>query len=302
MNLEADWGPMRVLIVTKITNYELHGLSTEAKVARGVVSKDALERLKSAHSEHYHTLKLLKLRLDEAGIDYGQISREKQRSPSDPDATVITIGGDGTMLAASHQMPFGGRLIGMKSSHSSVGYLCCVGPGDEDKLVQALIKGTVKTQAIPRLKAAIRRTESGNQVMTDTILNDFLYANANPAATTRYRLNYGTESELHRSSGIWIATGVGSTAAIFAAGGEKRPHTESLAQYRVRELYRLSNPPSNCDGGLFNPENETFEIENRCQDAILALDGQHGVEVLHYGDRVSFLPAHPIDLAKSIGN
>lgn len=292
---------MRVLIVTKITNYELHGATTEAKVARGVVSQDALDRLRSAHSEHYQTLKIVKKCLKEAGVEYLEISREKQRPSSHEGSTIITIGGDGTLLAASHQMPLGGRIVGIRSSHSSVGYLCCAGPGEEDKLVQSLVKDLIKTEPIHRIKAAIRKTDRIDEVITEPILNDFLYANANPAATTRYRLTVDSDRELHRSSGIWVATGVGSTAAIFAAGGEKRPGTDAMAQYRVRELYRLSNPPPRYDGGLFDPDKVIFEIENRCQSAILALDGQHGVEMLNYGDRIRFLWANPINLARSFG-
>ncbi len=292
---------MGVLIVTKITNYELHGETTEAKVARGVVSQDALDRLRTAHGEHYKTLKTVKKLLKEAGVPYEEVSREKRRTSSDQGDTIITIGGDGTLLAASHQMPDGGRIVGIRSSHSSVGYLCCAGPGEEDRVIQSLVCDTVRTESIPRVKAMIRRTDRTEEFTTEPILNDFLYANANPAATTRYRLNVDNDTELHRSSGIWIATGVGSTAAIFAAGGEKRPGTDTLAQYRVRELYRLSNPPPRFDGGLFDPDSTPFEIENRCQNAILALDGQHGVELLNYGDRIRFVRAHPINLARSLG-
>lgn len=289
---------MHVLIVTKITNYELHGDSTEAKVARGLVSRDALDRLKAAHEEHHATLSQLKSVLDRAQVKYREVSREKQVSPLGPESVVITVGGDGTLLAASHQMPQGGLLVGIRSSHSSVGYLCCAGPGQVEKVVRGIQSGTLGMEAIPRLKASLYRAETGESAETMPVLNDFLYANAHPAATTRYRLSVGAHTELHRSSGIWVATGIGSTAAIFAALGEKRPIHDPLAQYRVRELYRLSNPPPQLDGGLFDPQKKEFEIENRCQDAILALDGQHGVESLHYGDRIRFLPAPSLKLAR----
>ena len=290
---------MRVLIVTKVTNYDLHGENTEAKVARGLVSKDALERLKVAHHEHHQTLSQLRSTLDRYKIAYDEVSRERQTQPLAPDAVVITVGGDGTLLAASHQMPEGGVLVGIRSSNSSVGYLCCAGPAHLEKVVQALDKGSLGVEHIPRLKAQIYRAETGDSVMTLPVLNDFLYANTHPAATTRYRLTLGDRSELHRSSGIWVATGIGSTAAIFAALGEKRPVHDPLVQFRVRELYRLSNPPPQLDGGLFDPALVEFEIENRCQAALLALDGQYGVENLQYGDRMRFLPATSLRLARS---
>jgi NAD+ kinase len=291
---------MDVLIVTKITNYELYGTSTESKVARGLVSQDALDRLKIAHQEHHATLDQLKATLDSHKIAFEQVSREDETPIQVSDRVVVTVGGDGTLLAASHRMPQGGVLIGIRSSQSSVGYLCCAGPGQVGAVVQSIKERRVGVEKIPRLKAQVYRAESGDSLTTMPILNDFLYANAHPAATTRYRLTFGDVTELHRSSGIWIATGIGSTAAIFAAMGEKRPSHDPLVQYRVRELYRLSNPPPQLDGGLFDPEMIDFEIENRSQHAILALDGQYGVEKIHYGDRIRFLPASYLKLGRTL--
>jgi len=68
-------------------------------------------------------------------------------------------------------------------------------------------------------------------------LNDLLVAHANPAAMTSYTLQLGTVSEPQRSSGLWIATAAGSTAAIRAAGGRMLPCVHGSCNIWMREPY-----------------------------------------------------------------
>lgn len=286
---------MHILLVTKTTNFELHGRVVEAKVASGRLKPDALARLKNAHVEHYATLHALRVALDQRGISRDEISREHEKPPRIHYDAVVTVGGDGTLLAASQKIDTDMRVYGVRSSESSVGYLCCAGPQDIAGLVQGIIEDSLPTSLVARVAARVDRVDA-EPVTTPPVLNDFLYTNANPAATTRYRLAHNGQDEAHRSSGIWVATAVGSTAAIFAAGGERRPLTETLFQFRVRELYRFGHVKPAIDAGLFDPEQNPLEIENRCPEAILALDGQHGVVSLGYGDRLRFVRALPIRL------
>lgn len=291
---------MVVLIVTKTTNYELHGAAIEAKVADGRIPKDALSRLTTAHQEHYQTLNRLRDALSKAGVGFEETSRDSVKPwPKTLDA-VITVGGDGTLLAATHQMA-GGLIAGVRSAVSSVGFLCVAGRDQIEDLVRALVEGRLEAVKVARLAAEVTKSSTGEQVRTEPVLNDLLYANASPAATTRYKIRFGAAEEVHRSSGLWVSTAAGSTAAILAAGGARRPITDSLAQFKVRELYTLGHTEPKIAGGLFDPQSEVLEIENRCQQAILALDGQHGVQPLAYGDLIRFIGAAPISLVRGLG-
>lgn len=289
---------MVVLIVKKTTNYELHGPVIEAKVKVGHVPADALVKLKSAHTEHYATLTSLREELAKAKIAFDEVSRNDPWPTSRAHDLVVTVGGDGTLLAATHQMTAGGLIFGLRSSFSSVGFLCCAGPADVQALVQAIVQKSFATESVQRLKAEVTRIDSGEILETKPVLNDFLYTNTNPAATTRYKLHFAGRSETHRSSGIWVATATGSTAAIMAAGGQRRPLTETSFQFRVRELYRLDLTTAQIDAGFFEPEKVTLEIDNRCPSALLAMDGQHGMLELSYGDRVTFKRAKPLNLVR----
>jgi NAD+ kinase len=295
-----------VLIVTKTTNYELHGPAIEAKVEQGRVARDALARLTTAHAEHYATLARVRAALDRAKVRYQVVSRESMpevpasRQPGGAPShdVVVTVGGDGTLLAATHQIGEDGMVFGIRSSTSSVGYLCCGGADDVEAIVRRVVAGKGPFVNVSRLRAEVHRVQDGQRVMTNPVLNDVLYTNANPAATTRYRLTFGERGETHRSSGIWVATGAGSTAAILAAGGERRPIDDRWLQFKVRELYRLGHVTPTIDGGLLDPDIEPLTIENRCDKALLALDGQHGIVELVYGDVVRFLRAPSVRLAQ----
>lgn len=291
---------MLVLIVTKTTNYELHGAVIEAKVADKGVSEDALLRLKTAHSEHYQTLGRLREALTAAKISFEETTRNSAKPWPAKVSAVITVGGDGTLLAATHQMPDGGLIVGLRSSVSSVGYLCAAGPDEVEALVSALVAKTLPTTMVARVRAEIRKVDTGEVMQTEPVLNDILYANSSPAATTRYRLKFKDKSETHRSSGIWIATAAGSTAAILAAGGERRDITDTRAQYRVRELYRLGHSVPELAGGDFDPDHDLLHVENRCPHAIVALDGQHGVIDLVYGDTIRIRRAPAITLGRPL--
>ena len=70
-----------------------------------------------------------------------------------------------------------------------------------------------------------------------------------PAAMTSYTLDIGSVSEPQRSSGLWIATAAGSTAAIRAAGGCILPLRSRKLQYLVRGAVqrRPVSPPAQWD-------------------------------------------------------
>jgi hypothetical protein len=151
---------------------------------------------------------------------------------------------------------------------------------------------------VSRLRASVTSVVEKKSFDTRTVLNDFLYAAANPAETTRYKISKGSVSEIHKSSGIWISTAAGSTAAISAAGGSRYPITESRYQFVIRELFSATPGAFQLTGGLFHPSQEVLELENLVEHGILALDGHHGMIQLGYGDKVRFFEGPSLKLAQ----
>ena len=204
---------------------------------------------------------------------------------------VLAVGGDGTVLYANHALNHSHSLfIGVRSSHSSVGHLCAYDYRQVEVLATALQRNHFKTVDLQRTQASI--TSAGQQSKTSAVLNDFLFANSNPAATTRYLLNFQGQWETHKSSGIWVATAAGSSAALRAAGGQAMTITADKLQFLVRELYQPL--VSDMRGAEFDCAADKFQIVSLCDTAMLSLDGQYRMLNINYGDMITFQLAAPL--------
>jgi NAD+ kinase len=71
-------------------------------------------------------------------------------------------------------------------------------------------------------------------VLPELVLNDVLFAHANPAATTRYRLTVDGRTATHKSSGLLVCTAAGSSAWMYQEGGELMPLDAGGLQYLSR--------------------------------------------------------------------
>lgn len=226
------------LVIVKQT-----ALAQGGRAAEFARSGDATaKRILHADAEHQRTIDAVRQALSKRKIAFGEASlmnldaRVKgQLAISD---LVISIGGDGTALGASHYIR-GGAMIGVNSAPGdSVGHFCSVHRKNFDQRLDAILSGKAKPKELARLQIAL-----DEKPLSELALNDVLIAHECPASTTRYlikvgrRPNSGNEEE-HRSSGVWISTAAGSTAGIGSAGGRKMPLGSKRIQYLVRELYR----------------------------------------------------------------
>lgn len=280
---------MGILVVVKTTNYELFGKEIERKVAVGDMARDTLTRLVSAHEEHKSVVQALEDELGRHQLPYKLVNRDDRWTVSPDTSVVISIGGDGTLLSASHKFEHSDAvLVGIKSSQHSIGYLCATPPSGIANLVKRIAKGQLAYQMVSRLVGEVFQVRERKTIVTPPVLNDFLYANSNPACTSRYIVSYGDSRERQRSSGIWVSTAVGSSAVMSAAGGSTQSWDDQRFQFKVRELYRPHGENLRIEHGYFNPDEQPFVIESLCESAILATDGQHGVISLELGDRITF--------------
>lgn len=292
-----------VLIVRKTSNLEQHGheVSSQSRIL-----VEQLSILNKAHEEHYQCLTDLRELLTRYEIPFVELHRDQvpfrdgsKDSPSNYSA-IITVGGDGTLLSLIHHIKDESvPVIGIRSSSESVGYLCAGGQKELSFIVSALAGKSLVFQSRQRLLARVHRAVDHNDILSYPVLNDFLYTNANPASTTRYLLRYGSQTEVQKSSGLWISTAAGSTAGISAAGGLKQASDDRKFQFVVRELYETARK-SNLKMALFDPDQEELVIENHCSDAILAQDGDRGIISVGYGDRISFQRGPSLNLAQPV--
>lgn len=288
---------MTVLVIRKPTNLEQHGEVVKSQVESGGLAETHMERLQKAHDEHYLCFEKVRKALRTHNIPSIEIKRGDMR-PAGNFSAVISVGGDGTLLSASHAIEGKTPIIGIRSSGSSVGFLCAGGLNEVDEIVAAYANDKLSFRKRARIKARIRKMEDQSEIVTFPVLNDFLYTSANPAATTRYKVFFDGLVETQKSSGFWISTATGSTAAISAAGGYQMNPDDQNLQFVVRELYQTDQPDPKIQKSIFDGETKTLEIENHCANGILALDGERGVIRLKYGDHISFLKGNSIKVAE----
>lgn len=280
------------LIIRKATKLEQH---QDLQKQSLVVATDPqyLASVTKAHHEHYSCLETLRQSLTRLGVKFQEASLGEDWSKAKFDL-VITLGGDGTLIAGSYGIHDETPLIGIRSSSASVGFLCAADQSNTDRVVEDFFADRLDFVERQRLQASIKRASGKIEQIKTVVLNDFLFAAVSPAATTRYRVGFLDRIEAHRSSGIWISTATGSTAAIGAAGGTAMEARDQHLQFKVRELYHRREENLLITHGFAMPGKDIFWIESHCPRALLALDGDKQIIKINFGDVISFLPAHPV--------
>ena len=194
---------------------------------------------------------------------------------------VISVGGDGTLLAASHWVT-GATLLGVNSApRSSVGHLTLARRASLPRILSRIASGTLLPHPVARLEVVLEgRT-------LPPALNDVLIAHEQPAATSRYRVRLRRRAEDQRSSGLWIATAAGSTAGIRSAGGQAMPLDARRLQFRARELYRAPGSSASLEAGFVEP-GEKLVVESAMASGWLFIDGARMAVRFPFGAQAIF--------------
>ncbi len=283
----------KVLIVTKSTNREIHGERIYQAHQKGILTKEELKEIDLEHDQHYETLDELLAELTRLGIDYDQVLRE-HAWPQEKYEIVFTVGGDGTLLHASSKLKMTQKVVPIRSSTKSVGFLCSLQRGQIKKAIESLQGENSLFKSVHRIQACIQKVQGEITLTSSPALNEVLFASHHPSSTARYQIQFGDLKEFQKSSGVWVSTAAGSSAAIAASGGELLDLESSQCQFRVRELYQNGHQRRSLGGAVFDPKADLFFIENRSKQAILSIDGSsHDID-LAYGDKVTFQNAPPI--------
>jgi NAD+ kinase len=148
---------------------------------------------------------------------------------------VITVGGDGTVFTANTIATTAPFLTVNSDPERSVGHFTRFTAESVAAGVAAWQSGTMAQEPLHRLAITV-------DGRTSCILNDCLFAHSNPAVLARYVLEVDGRREFQRSSGVWVSTAHGSTAAIRSAGAEPVPSHLAALLFRVREPYLGREP------------------------------------------------------------
>lgn len=170
---------------------------------------------------------------------------------------VVSVGGDGTLLSASHYV---GKepLLGINNDPGrSEGHFCVDTSDDLSRTLEQALKDPC-THSVTRMRVSV-----GRRVVADRVLNEALFSHTCPAAMTRFQLG----SYKYACSGVWVGTGAGSTGALASAGGEAMPLSAHKLQAVIREPFK------EYDGNVIRYQSRSIRLTSLTDDATLYLDG-----------------------------
>lgn len=186
---------------------------------------------------------------------------------------IITVGGDGTFLEASHHIKDDTPIIGVNSDPArSVGFFCACDAHNFKDFFK-----TISTQpkiSLNRLSLFLNESPIGPPV-----LNDILFANPNPAATTRYQI----KSDSYRNSGLLISTAAGSTAWSFQEGIKPLPLESE--QFKLLHRGTRNSKPTTTSNVL---------IRSLTRKGTIFIDGDHCSLPLSIGQQLEIRSGIPI--------
>ena len=277
-----------VAVLVKRSSYRTFVLEgQDSRVTKLVASGDpTVSRMRRSHEDHLSTLAEVKKSLADLGATahFHEGPRTTIEGPYD---LVVTVGGDGTLLAASHQLGPEIPILGVNSApESSVGFFCAAKKGNVESTLRAALEGRLRGIELARMRVTLN-----DRILHNRVLNEALFCHACPAATSRYilrvtRPDASFDEEEQKSSGLWIGPAAGSTAAQRSAGGRVLPLTSRRIQFVVREPYTPEGSPLRMRMGLIDEEG-IVTVRSKMRQAKIFLDGHHNEYDAEMGDVIT---------------
>lgn len=276
----------RVLVVAKKTTYRRFMVeSQDPRIAELLERGDpSVRKLRQSHDDHEAAIDEVLGALDKLGIPTKRVEPRAEVVAQRGDL-VVTVGGDGTLLRASHGIGEGVPVLGINSApRHSVGFFCYGKKGTAARALRDAVEGK-----LPRAYLTRMHVDLNGKTISGRVLNEALYCHASPAATSRYILRVtgggNTVEEEQRSSGLWIGPAAGSTAAQRSAGGKVLPLLSKKIQVVVREPYTAVGKTLRYRRGTVTERGEV-RLVSKMREAKLFLDGHERVFDVTIGDVV----------------
>jgi NAD+ kinase len=248
---------------------------------------ETVRRMRASHRDHTETIEEVRAALDGLGVAASWYDRPYEFCVAGHCDLVVTVGGDGTLLSASHGIGKGVPLLGVNSApEHSVGFFSGAIKGRVRGAIAAALAGE-----LPRTELTRMSVDLNGRRLFDRVLNEALFCHVSPAATSRYilrTLDAGARQrgvEEQKSSGIWVGPAAGSTAAQQSAGGKVLPLSSRTLQYVVREPYRPHGEALELTAGFID-EGEVLSIKSKMRKAALFVDGDYVAFDVTMGDVV----------------
>jgi len=274
----------RVIVVAKKSAFARMSSGEGDSRARHLLESghETVRKWKPAHEQHVRAVDDVVTTLEQLGVQ--TILLHGAQAEFDPrDASlIVTVGGDGTLLAASHNIS-DVPILGVNSApRYSVGFFCAARGQKTKTLLRRALEGKAGTVRLSRMAVWVN-----GQLRSERVLNEALFCHADPAATSKYIVEAGGKREEQRSSGIWVGPAAGSTAAMRSAGGRILPLTSRRLQMVVREPFLARGKPTKLARCVVN-EGAQITVLNEMERARIFLDGPYRLVRVRLGDEIHF--------------
>ncbi|XP_068640701.1 probable NADH kinase [Aristolochia californica] len=266
--------------------------------------------LDDRHRVHNDTINHCQNVLCQKSLDWEPLLRNKLCKPIRNVDLVISIGGDGTLLQASHFMDDSIPILGVNSDPTkpeevkelsgefdatrSTGYLCAATAGNFEQVLDEILEGQMAPSDVSRISISLN-----GQVLSTYALNDVLIAHPCPATISRLSFLMKTDGQVTsplvncRSSGLRVSTAAGSTAAMLSAGGFPMPILSDDLQYMVREPILIEAANSNLMHGVIK-SNHTMYVAWYSKEGVIYVDGPNVFQSIQHGDAIELSSRAPI--------
>jgi NAD+ kinase len=263
----------RVLVIVKETYLELVQAANDQHQLDEIAKKSpGLESVAESHAQHVATLKQVTAVLTALAVDFEVVNR---RHPSlhaklAQATLVITLGGDGTFLTASHDIVDETPVLGVNSAPiTSFGHFCVCDRSSFAATLAKVASGAFQPVKLLRLALSI-----DGKAIPELVLNEVLIAHEQPAGTSRYHITVAGKTEVHKCSGLLVSTPSGSTGFLRSEGGpvlaidaQQFAYVERAPFLRLGEVHQFSR-------GIA-ARGQKLQIVSQMQGGRIYIDGDH---------------------------
>lgn len=274
-----DDGRPRVLLIYKKSAYQIYVRERKNERIQQLIAREdrTVANMLVADREHVETIEEARAACRAIGCK-GVFRYRSDEGLVEGFDLIVTIGGDGTLLWASHRVPPGVPVLAINSAPDhSVGYFCGGRKGRVREALEAALSGALSPTKLTRMQVAL-----DGRVLHRRVLNDALFCHKVPAATSRYILSHRGVEEEQKSSGLWIGPAAGSTAAQRSAGGRVLPPRSRRLQFVVREPYVPPEGHYALRRGLVAPD-ASLRLISQVREGRVFIDGPHVVHPVTVG-------------------
>ncbi|KAJ8767860.1 hypothetical protein K2173_020800 [Erythroxylum novogranatense] len=248
--------------------------------------------------------------LRQKSVDWQPMIRTHLSQPIRDFDFVITVGGDGTLLQASHFIDDSIPVLGVNSDPTKVeeveefrngfdatrstGYLCAATVENFEQVLDDMLEDQKTPSRLSRISLTVN-----SRLLSTCALNDLLIAHPCPATVSRFSFKLLKNSESCtpliscRSSGLRVSSAAGSTAAMLSAGGFAMPILSEDLQYMVREPISSGSVISGLMHGLVESD-QYMEVSWFSEKGKIYIDGSHVVHSVGYGDTIRMSSKAPV--------